>query len=91
MGQERRKCPFCEEVVLDDATVCHYCGRELRSPGGDGGGGGQRTTWQTVRTFLVIVVVAIALIALVFVIQRLLARPAPLPVMAILEGHLATS
>jgi hypothetical protein len=25
-----RKCPFCAEVVREEATVCRYCQRELR-------------------------------------------------------------
>src|SRR5580700_2323774 len=31
MDVERRPCPFCAEAILPEATVCRFCGRNLRS------------------------------------------------------------
>jgi hypothetical protein len=28
-----RKCPFCAEVVREEAAICRYCQRELRARG----------------------------------------------------------
>ena len=32
MATRKRKCPHCSEVVLADARVCRYCGRDLPPP-----------------------------------------------------------
>ena len=31
--EDRRKCPFCAELIKREATVCRYCSREV-SPAG---------------------------------------------------------
>lgn len=28
-SREKRKCPFCAETILKEATLCKHCGREL--------------------------------------------------------------
>jgi hypothetical protein len=32
MGDERRRCPACDEVVRSKATICRYCGANLSGP-----------------------------------------------------------
>ena len=27
--QDRRPCPYCAEMIMRDAKVCHFCGREV--------------------------------------------------------------
>jgi len=27
--ERRRPCPHCAELILPDARVCHYCGKEI--------------------------------------------------------------
>lgn len=34
LPREGRRCPFCREVVADDATACPHCQREIPSPRG---------------------------------------------------------
>lgn len=90
MAQQDRKCPFCEEVVLGDATVCHFCGREIHSSHG-GEVSGARGAWRTARTFLIVVVGALVLLGLVFAIRGWLAGPMPPPVGAVTGSLLAAS
>ena len=77
---QQRKCPFCEEAVIDDARVCHFCGRQLQTPDGGRREGGIRAAWRTARTFLAVVVIALAVIALIFALRGWLAGPIPLTV-----------
>lgn len=70
---EQRRCPFCEETVIGDATICHYCGREL--PGEDAGGGGRAgSLGRTALSLLVVVLVALAVVVLVFALRTWMAR-----------------
>jgi hypothetical protein len=91
MAQGSTKCPFCEEVIIGDAKVCHYCGRNLPSDGGGAPGGAARGAWRTTRTFLVIVVVALLLVVLVFAIRSWLAGFAPPPFAALVNTLLVAS
>ena len=34
LPREGRRCPFCREIVADDATVCPHCQRDIPSPRG---------------------------------------------------------
>jgi len=88
MMAQQRKCPFCEEIVINDARVCHFCGREIPTADGGPEESGARAAWRTGRTFLVIVVVALALVALTFAIRGWLAAPIPLPIQALLGSSL---
>jgi hypothetical protein len=89
MAQGSTKCPFCEEVIIGDATVCHYCGRDLPTDRG-GGQGGARGAWHTARTFIIIVVIALLVLVLVFVVRSWLARFAPPPFAALWSGRILT-
>lgn len=31
-ARRERKCPFCAEMVLEEATICRFCNRELPKP-----------------------------------------------------------
>jgi hypothetical protein len=33
-GRHRRPCPYCAEMILAEATVCRFCGRDVPSEGG---------------------------------------------------------
>lgn len=28
-GRRRRPCPYCAELILAEATVCRFCGRDI--------------------------------------------------------------
>ena len=30
--ENRRKCPFCAELIKREATVCRFCGRDVPAP-----------------------------------------------------------
>ena len=76
---QQRKCPFCEETVINEAKMCHYCGRDIPTPGAGAKESGAKSAWRTGRTFLIVVVVALAAVALVLAIRGWAAGPFPLP------------
>jgi hypothetical protein len=29
-GRPRKKCPFCAEIILAEATFCRFCGKQVK-------------------------------------------------------------
>jgi hypothetical protein len=85
MVQQERRCPFCEETVLEDTAVCHFCGRDLPSFE-RGAASSARGAWRVIRALLIVVIVVILVVALVLALRRGQAPPLVPPVAALAAG-----
>jgi hypothetical protein len=83
---EQRKCPFCEQVVINDTKVCHLCGHELPAASEGSGTASGSSLWRTGRTFILIVLAALIVLVLVLALRSWLAGPAPAPVGTVLSA-----